>query len=92
MASNLAAGVRQTHRNFAIDAILPRMLDLGRSMWQPPRLFAQLALCTTSFMRTWKVNMEDDIQLELQQKIDTLERMNKLLEEGLHQANGCGSV
>jgi len=30
--------------------------------------------------------MEDDIQLELQQKIDTLERTNKLLEEGLHQA------
>jgi PAS domain S-box-containing protein len=30
--------------------------------------------------------MADDIQLELQRKIDTLERKNKLLEEGLHQA------
>ncbi|MDD5631879.1 MAG: PAS domain S-box protein [Methylococcales bacterium] len=30
--------------------------------------------------------MADDIQLELQQKIEALERKNKLLEEGLHQA------
>jgi signal transduction histidine kinase len=30
--------------------------------------------------------MTDDSQLELQRKIDTLERKNKLLEEGLHQA------
>lgn len=30
--------------------------------------------------------MVDDIQLELQQKIQALERKNKLLEEGLHQA------
>ncbi len=30
--------------------------------------------------------MANDIQLELQRKIDTLERTNKLLEEGLHQA------
>jgi signal transduction histidine kinase len=30
--------------------------------------------------------MADDIQLELQRKIEALERKNKLLEEGLHQA------
>ncbi|MDD2926610.1 ATP-binding protein [Rhodoferax sp.] len=30
--------------------------------------------------------MEGDIPIELQQKIDALERRNKLLEEGLHQA------
>ncbi len=30
--------------------------------------------------------MADDIQLELQRKIEVLERKNKLLEEGLHQA------
>jgi len=37
-------------------------------------------------MLTWKVNMANDIQLELQRKIDALERTNKLLKEGLHQA------
>src|SRR5664280_2621009 len=30
--------------------------------------------------------MADDSQLELQRKIEVLERKNKLLEEGLHQA------
>jgi hypothetical protein len=30
--------------------------------------------------------MADDSQLELQHKIEVLERKNKLLEEGLHQA------
>jgi len=30
--------------------------------------------------------MADDMQLELQRKIETLERKNKLLEEGLRQA------
>jgi signal transduction histidine kinase len=37
-------------------------------------------------MPTWKVIMVDDIQPELQRKIQALERKNKLLEEGLHQA------
>jgi signal transduction histidine kinase len=37
-------------------------------------------------MPIWKVNMADDIQPELQRKIQVLERKNKLLGEGLHQA------
>jgi signal transduction histidine kinase len=37
-------------------------------------------------MLTWGADMADDMQLELQRRVEALERRNKLLEEGLHQA------